>query len=39
LLKEGTIDLEPTFATVISEDGKSIQKITLVLTVKETDDD
>lgn len=39
LLKEGTIDLEPTFATVISEDGKSMQKITLVLRVKETDDD
>ena len=39
LLKEGKIDLGPTFATVISEDGKSIQKITLVLTVKETDDD
>jgi len=38
LLEEGVIDLEPTFCTITSEDGKIKQKVTLVLIVKEVDD-
>jgi len=38
LLAEGLIDLEPTFCTITTEDGKIEQKVTLVLIVKEIDD-
>ena len=39
LLADGTIDLEPTFCSVRYEDGGFIQKIQLVLIIKEVDGD
>jgi len=35
LLMEGVIDLQPTFLTVTNEDGEVVQKVTLVLIVKD----
>lgn len=37
LILEGVIDLEPTFLTVTNDDGEIVQKVTLVLIVKEVE--